>query len=64
MLLTWHNSPQLSICFQRVKELRSLFPLGPDTPWQVTLNQRVHGSSPCAPTNKIKGLDDISSHIS
>ena len=26
---------------------------------QLTLNQRVAGSSPAAPTNKIKGLDDF-----
>jgi hypothetical protein len=26
---------------------------------QLTLNQRVHGSSPCAPTNEIKWLDEF-----
>ena len=25
---------------------------------QLTLNQRVQGSSPCAPTNKIKDLEE------
>jgi hypothetical protein len=27
---------------------------------QLTLNQRVQGSSPCAPTNDFKDLGDIS----
>ena len=27
-----------------------------ETADQTTLNQRVHGSSPCAPTNNFKGL--------
>ena len=26
------------------------------TPFLQTLNQRVHGSSPCAPTNNFNGL--------
>ena len=26
---------------------------------QLTLNQRVQGSSPCAPTNKIKDLQEL-----
>jgi hypothetical protein len=31
-----------------------------DKSYLVTLNQRVQGSSPCAPTNKIKWLGDWS----
>ena len=27
--------------------------------WPLTLNQRVQGSSPCAPTNQIKVLADL-----
>ena len=26
---------------------------------QLTLNQRVQGSNPCAPTNEINGLDGL-----